>query len=178
MRGIGEVSRVLLADFGIGKVMEASGTLSDQTMAGTPGYMAPEILSGTYDPLKCDVYAFGILALALLCGVEPAAMKMCFGQPLPFELTEVAQQRADEDDEFNWLVEHVYRTCASCDATLRPGASVLWLTLEAHPLTLGHPLSAPYPASSSELSSFSAGESSSPTAMPASAPIPVEQQQV
>jgi ankyrin repeat protein len=63
MRGIGEVRRVLLADFGIGKVLEASGTLMGQTMSGTPGYMAPEMASGTYDPLKCDMFAFGIVAL-------------------------------------------------------------------------------------------------------------------
>jgi LRR receptor-like serine/threonine-protein kinase ERECTA len=134
MRGIADVHRVLLADFGIGKVIEESGTLTGQTMAGTPGYMAPEMLSGTYDPLKCDMYAFGILALALLCGVEPATMKMNFGQPLPFELTETAQERVDEDDAFGWLVEHVYRTCAACDASKRPSARSLVTTLQDPPI--------------------------------------------
>jgi serine/threonine protein kinase len=134
LSGIADVQRVLLADFGIGKVLEGSGTLTGQTMAGTPGYMAPEMVSGTYDPLKCDVYAFGILALALLCGVEPATLKMNFGQPLPFELTETARQRIDEDDAFGWLVDHVYEACSACDAALRPDAGAIVLALEDRPV--------------------------------------------
>jgi serine/threonine protein kinase len=132
LRGLGHVRRVLLADFGIGKVLEASGTLTGQTFAGTAGYMALEMVSGEYDPRKCDVYAFGVLALALLCGVEPSKMRMCFGQPLPFELTETAQMRVDEDDELAWLVEHVYRTCAATDPARRPSASDVARTLEEH----------------------------------------------
>jgi hypothetical protein len=53
-----------------------------------------------------------------------------FGQPIPFELTEIAQERVDEDDKFGWLVEHVYTTCAACDAALRPSAGTVLMALE------------------------------------------------
>jgi hypothetical protein len=68
----------------------------------------------------------------LLSGVEPSKMKMCFGQPLPFELTDTAQSRADKDAEFAWLVEQVYSACAATDPAKRLCASAVAVTLEEH----------------------------------------------
>ncbi|HUF13105.1 MAG TPA: protein kinase [Longimicrobiales bacterium] len=64
-----------VADFGVAKALwgaaEASGTLAGSAI-GTPLYMAPEQASGdTGVDGRADVYALGVVAYELLCGVPP-----------------------------------------------------------------------------------------------------------
>ncbi|KAK8495534.1 hypothetical protein V6N11_013395 [Hibiscus sabdariffa] len=51
-----------VSDFGLPKLIG-----KDQTMRGTPGYMAPEWLISVVTE-KADVYSFGIVVLEILCG--------------------------------------------------------------------------------------------------------------
>ena len=47
-------------EFGLSKIVTNTGSVGSKTMlAGTPGFQAPEQLSGTHIGVECDVYAYG-----------------------------------------------------------------------------------------------------------------------
>lgn len=57
-----------IIDFGFATTQE----LDEVVIAGTPQYMAPElILRKNYDPFKADVWAFGIMLYWLALGYYP-----------------------------------------------------------------------------------------------------------
>ncbi len=61
--------RVVLMDFGSGR--DRSGT-SEAALAGTPLYLAPEVLSGGSPPsVQSDIYSTGVLLFFLLTGTYP-----------------------------------------------------------------------------------------------------------
>ncbi len=61
--------RVALMDFGTGRERHAS---AHAALAGTPLYLAPEMLSGSAGPsVQGDVYAIGVLLFFLLTGAYP-----------------------------------------------------------------------------------------------------------
>ena len=58
----------LVADLGSSRTMDSGGGSDTYTLAGTPYYMAPEVIRGEWYDTSCDVYSFGILLLE--CIVE------------------------------------------------------------------------------------------------------------
>lgn len=59
---------VRLIDFGLSKVNKGDKKLS--TIAGTPFYMAPEVLDGNYGA-KADIWSLGVLLYVLVSGYLP-----------------------------------------------------------------------------------------------------------
>ena len=59
---------VRLIDFGLSKASRNNRQLT--TMAGTPYYMAPEVLEGSYSK-KADIWSLGVLLYTLVCGYLP-----------------------------------------------------------------------------------------------------------
>ncbi|XP_065836812.1 calcium/calmodulin-dependent protein kinase type IV-like [Oscarella lobularis] len=60
---------VKLADFGLSKISGKDVTM--QTVCGTPGYVAPEVLLGKTYGKPVDMWAVGVICYILLCGFEP-----------------------------------------------------------------------------------------------------------
>lgn len=65
----GREGEVKLIDFGLSKSIK-NKHCSLKTMAGTPYYMAPEMINGNYGP-QCDVWSIGVLMYFLLSGRLP-----------------------------------------------------------------------------------------------------------
>ena len=57
-----------LIDFGLSQRINSSK--KSKSIAGTPYYMAPEVLDGHYDA-KCDVWSLGVILYVFMCGYLP-----------------------------------------------------------------------------------------------------------
>ncbi|GAA6050743.1 hypothetical protein NBRC10513_004255 [Rhodotorula toruloides] len=66
-----EDSDLLLADFGLSKVMDDQQFSALTTTCGTPGYMAPEIFKKLGHGKPVDIWAMGVVTYFLLCGYTP-----------------------------------------------------------------------------------------------------------
>ncbi|BGP52431.1 Calcium/calmodulin-dependent protein kinase type I [Rhodotorula kratochvilovae] len=66
-----EDSDLLLADFGLSKVMDDQQFSALTTTCGTPGYMAPEIFKKLGHGKPVDIWAVGVVTYFLLCGYTP-----------------------------------------------------------------------------------------------------------
>ncbi|PHH79641.1 hypothetical protein CDD82_2254 [Ophiocordyceps australis] len=62
---------LLIADFGLSRIMDEERFHVLTTTCGTPGYMAPEIFKKTGHGKPVDLWAIGVITYFLLCGYTP-----------------------------------------------------------------------------------------------------------
>lgn len=62
-----------LTDFGVARILHSTTAHTSGTVAGTPVYMAPEIIAGERPAPPADVYALGMVLYELLAGRAPFA---------------------------------------------------------------------------------------------------------
>jgi calcium/calmodulin-dependent protein kinase I len=62
---------LLIADFGLSRIMDEEQFHVLTTTCGTPGYMAPEIFKKTGHGKPVDLWAIGVITYFLLCGYTP-----------------------------------------------------------------------------------------------------------
>lgn len=66
-----EESDLLIADFGLSRIIDSEKFHALTTTCGTPGYMAPEIFNKTGHGKPVDLWAIGVITYFLLCGYTP-----------------------------------------------------------------------------------------------------------
>ena len=62
---------IRIADFGVSRRFEPSGTCHTMTVVGTPYWMAPEVISGISYSYPADIWSVGITAIELAEGAPP-----------------------------------------------------------------------------------------------------------
>nr|GEV80164.1 MDIS1-interacting receptor like kinase 2-like [Tanacetum cinerariifolium] len=88
-----------ISDFGTAKILNPN-TANETAVAGTFGYMAPELSFSIKVTEKCDVYSFGVLAMELVKGEHPGdiitsplyeklGLKDLVDRRLPFPVPEI-----------------------------------------------------------------------------------------
>lgn len=70
-RSKAEDADIMIADFGLSRVMDDKTLTMLTEVCGTPGYMAPEIFKKTGHSKPVDVWAMGVITYFLLCGYTP-----------------------------------------------------------------------------------------------------------
>ena len=84
-------SDLKIIDFGLSKIMGSGKLQRMKTRAGTPYYISPEVLAGSYD-ISCDMWSAGCMLYILLCGYPPF-----YGD----DNTEILQMVAKGDFDFD-----------------------------------------------------------------------------
>jgi serine/threonine protein kinase len=103
---------VKIADFGFAKKRRADG-VSQQTILGTPSYVAPEIAQQSSYNSKVDIFAYGMLVYALVYGdvVNPKAE---FNTNLEFSIDKISWPETFSNELISFL-----RACLHQDPNQR-----------------------------------------------------------
>ncbi|KAF1314477.1 Ste/ste11 protein kinase, partial [Globisporangium splendens] len=143
---------VKLAGFGASRLISSSTCVNNESMRGTPNYMAPEVIKQTSRSRKSDIWSVGCSVLRLLTG-QPFWGDMKFDSqisllyyvanletmpPLPGELSDEARS--------------FIAACLKIDPMLRPST----LELLQHPFVKRTDLKAPRPVRTSSNNNGSA----------------------
>ncbi|XP_056176085.1 MDIS1-interacting receptor like kinase 2-like [Syzygium oleosum] len=118
-----------LSDFGTARLLRLDSS-NWTAIAGTIGYIAPELAYSTVPIEKCDVYSFGVVALETIMGKHPGdhVSRECslFAQTESLMLKDVLDQRLSSskiglrDAQDVVLIAKLVFECLQADPRLRP----------------------------------------------------------
>ncbi|KAL8541735.1 hypothetical protein ACS0TY_002842 [Phlomoides rotata] len=139
-----------LGDFGLARLVDYEAEAQTTVMAGTMGYMAPELVITGKASKESDVYSFGIVALEIACGRRPVGGRApenearmvewvweLYGRGVHLEAADPKLGREFDEEKMERLME-VGLWCAHPDHTLRPSIRqaihVLWFEPHEPPI--------------------------------------------
>ncbi|KAL8554808.1 hypothetical protein ACS0TY_002845 [Phlomoides rotata] len=121
-----------LGDFGLARLVDHEAEAKTTAMAGTLGYMAPELVITGKASKESDVYSFGIVALEITCGRRPVDLRApenearmvewvweLYGRGVHLEAADPKLGREFDEEKMERLMV-VGLWCAHPDYTLRP----------------------------------------------------------
>jgi len=121
-RTVAEDADIMVADFGLSRVMDEDQLHLLTEICGTPGYMAPEIFKKTGHGKPVDIWAMGVITYFLLAGYTPfdrdnqhQEMEAIIAGDYKFEPVEYWANVSDTAKEF-------VRECLTNDPGSRPTA--------------------------------------------------------
>ncbi|ONK60486.1 uncharacterized protein A4U43_C08F18990 [Asparagus officinalis] len=118
---------VKVCDFGLSR-LKHSTFLSSKSTAGTPEWMAPEVLRNEQSNEKCDVYSFGVILWELATlrkpwhGMNPMQVVGAVG---------FQDRRLDIPKEVDPLVARIILECWQTEPSLRPSFAQLMTALKS-----------------------------------------------
>eukprot|EP00249_Psilotum_nudum_P022894 c28683_g2_i2 orf=478-3453(+) len=117
---------VKVCDFGLSR-MKHHTFLSSKSTAGTPEWMAPEVLRNEPSNEKCDVYSFGVILWELATSQQPwsGINPMQVVGAVGFQ-----NRRLEIPRDVDPLVARIIRECWQSDPSLRPSFSQLMVALK------------------------------------------------
>lgn len=68
---MGSDGYIMLADFGLAKIVTHDDKVEPNSFCGTPEYLAPEMIKGNGHDHSLDWWALGILVYEMLVGIPP-----------------------------------------------------------------------------------------------------------
>merc|ERR1712000_781480 len=91
-----DISEVKLADFGLSKII-SDGVQKQmmQTACGTPGYVAPEVLTADGYDKEVDLWSIGVITYILLCGFPPF-----YNEHLPILFESIMKAEYDYPEDY------------------------------------------------------------------------------
>ncbi|XP_060673039.1 MDIS1-interacting receptor like kinase 2-like isoform X1 [Ziziphus jujuba] len=117
----------VVADFGTAKLLDPNSTTQTTILAGTYGYIAPELTYTIAVTVKCDVYSFGVVTLETLMGKHPKEIlsSLSSSSTQNLKLIEILDQRLAPPRSrlavHNVaLVDSIAFACLNADPKLRP----------------------------------------------------------
>ncbi|RWR88965.1 serine/threonine-protein kinase EDR1 isoform X1 [Cinnamomum micranthum f. kanehirae] len=117
---------VKVCDFGLSR-LKHNTFLSSKSTAGTPEWMAPEVLRNEPSNEKCDVYSFGVILWEL------ATLRMPWSGMNPMQVVGAVgfqNRRLDVPKEVDPLVANIILKCWQSDPSLRPSFAQLTYALK------------------------------------------------
>ncbi|MCL7037285.1 hypothetical protein MKW94_005599 [Papaver nudicaule] len=117
---------VKVCDFGLSR-LKHNTFLSSKSTAGTPEWMAPEVLRNEQSNEKCDVYSFGVIFWEL------ATLRMPWSGMNPMQVVGAVgfqNRRLDIPKELDPLVARIIWECWQTEPNLRPSFAQLTVALE------------------------------------------------
>ncbi|CAA7399197.1 unnamed protein product [Spirodela intermedia] len=133
---------VKVCDFGLSR-LKHNTFLSSKSTAGTPEWMAPEVLCNEPSNEKCDVYSFGVILWEL------ATLMMPWRGMNPMQVVGAVgfqNRRLDIPREVDPLVARIIRECWQTDPSLRPSFAQLMTALKPlHQLVISSRTDSPPP---------------------------------
>ncbi|XP_021773083.1 serine/threonine-protein kinase EDR1-like [Chenopodium quinoa] len=118
---------VKVCDFGLSR-LKHNTFLSSKSTAGTPEWMAPEVLRNEPSNEKCDVYSFGVILWEL------ATLKLPWSGMNPMQVVGAVgfqNRRLDISKELDPLVARIILECWQTEPNLRPSFAQLCVALKS-----------------------------------------------